>query len=417
MAGASYLPALRLLWQRRRFLVKCAATGLVVATILAFVIPKEYKSTVQLMPPDSPAVASAGWMAMAAGAAMPPALASVANGVLGNRSPNAVFLGILNSRTVQDDLIDRFDLRREYRLKRYMDARKKLAQRTSFDDDRKTGNLSITVMDHDPQRARDLAAGYVGELDKLVAKVSTSSARRERMFLEERLKSIKEELDASSRELSQFSSRNATFDPPSAQAKSMLDAAGKLQGELTAAESELRGLETIYSNDNVRVRSLRARTEELRRQLRKLSGTGSEGGGDLSSGELYPSVRKLPLLAAAYSELYRRAKVRETMFEILTRQYEAAKVQEAKEIPTVKVLDLPDVPEKKSYPPRLLIMLLGMMTALAGGVAWIMGESTWKCIDEHDPRKAFLIEVLTTIRRRVLRRRTLLETEELASLK
>ena len=407
IAETAYLPAITMLWHRRRFLLKCAATGLVAATILAFVIPKEYKSTVQLMPPDSPAVASAGWMAMVAGGAMPPALANAANGVLGNRSPNAMFLGILNSRTVQDDLIDRFDLRRLYHVKLYLDARKKLTARTAFDDDKKTNNLSIAVTDRNPQRARDIAAAYVDELDKLVAKVSTSSARRERIFLEERLKTIKEELDASSRELSQFSSRNATFDPPSAQARSMLDAAGKLQGELTASESELRGLEAIYSDDNVRVRSLRARTEELRRQLRKMSGTGSESGGDLSSGELSPSIRKLPLLAATYSELYRRAKVQETVYEILTRQYEAARAQEAKEIPTVKVLDSPDMPEKKSYPPRLSIMLLGMMVAFAGGIAWIMGENAWKCIDEHDPRKALLIEALATMRRKYSRKTSL----------
>ena len=342
---------------------------------------------------------------MVAGAAMPAPAA--AGNILGVRTPNAAFLGILGSRTVQDDIINRFDLRGVYHLTRYMDARKRLVACTTIDEDKRTGNLSITVVDHDPHRARDIAAAYVDELDKLVAKVSTSSARRERIFLEERLKTIKEELDASSRELSQFSSRNATFDPPSAQARLMLDAAGKLQGELTASESELRGLEAIYSDDNVRVRSLRARTEELRRQLRKMSGTGSESGGDLSSGELSPSIRKLPLLAATYSELYRRAKVQETVYEILTRQYEAARAQEAKEIPTVKVLDSPDMPEKKSYPPRLSIMLLGMMVAFAGGIAWIMGENAWKCIDEHDPRKALLIEALATMRRKYSRKTSL----------
>jgi capsule polysaccharide export protein KpsE/RkpR len=415
-AGAAYLPTLTMLWQCRRFLAKCAVSGLVMATILAFVIPKQYKSTVQLMPPDSPA-ASVGWMATVAGT-MPSFLSNAAGGMLGNRSPNAMFLGILNSRTIQDNLIDRFDLRREYHLTRYLDARKRLAAHTVIDDDRKTGNLSITVVDHDPQRARDLAAGYVDELDKLVATVSTSSARRERVFLEQRLKSIKEELDASSRDLSQFSSRNATFDPLSAQAKSMLDAAGKLQGELTAAESELRGLETIYSDDNVRVRSLRARTEELRRQLRKLSGSSSENGSELNSGELYPSVRKLPLLTAAYNDLYRRAKVQETVFEILTRQYEAAKVQEAKEIPTVKVLDSADVPEKKSYPPRLLIMVLGMMISFVVGVAWIIGEGIWKGVDERDPRKVFLTDVVSTILRRVRRAKVpLFKTEGQTGLK
>lgn len=170
---------------------------------------------------------------------------------------------------------------------------------------------------------------------------------------------------------------------------------------MTAAESELRGLETIYSDDNVRVRALRARTEELRRQLRKLSGGSSESAGELNSGELYPSVRKLPLLAAAYSNLYRRTKVQETVFEILTRQYEAARVQEAKEIPTVKVLDAADVPEKKSYPPRLLIVMLGLLVSLSAGAMFIFGQAWYRSKSAVETRllvDSILREITTSLR-------------------
>ena len=142
IADTAYLPAITMLWHRRRFLLKCAATGLVAATILAFVIPKEYKSTVQLMPPDSQSVASAGWMAMVSGAAMPPA-ATAASNVLGVRTPNAAFLGILGSRTVQDDIINRFDLRGVYHLTRYMDARKRLVACTTIDEDKRRATSAL----------------------------------------------------------------------------------------------------------------------------------------------------------------------------------------------------------------------------------------------------------------------------------
>ena len=397
-----YMPVVTLLWERRLLLARAAAIGLVLATIIAFVIPKEYKSTVQLMPPDSRSLSNAGSLAMAAGVGIPAALSGVAGGLLGTKSAGSAFVGILNSRTVQDDLINRFDLLHVYHLKLYLDARKKLAGRTSIDEDKKTGNIIITVVDNDPHRARDLAAAYVEELDRLVAKLSTSSAHRERVFLEERLKTVKEDLDSATRELGQFSSRNATFDAQTQQ-RSMLEAAAKLQGELTAAESQLRGLEAIYSNDNVRVRSLRARTEELRRQLGKLSGTGNENGSELGSGQLYPSVRKLPMLGAAYGDLYRRVKLQETVFDILTKQYEISKVEEAKEIPTVKVLDPADLAEKKSFPPRLLIMVAGMLFAIASAAVWVVAINFWRELDEHNPEKLFVLEVLSTFRPRWLR--------------
>jgi hypothetical protein len=109
----------------------------------------------------------------------------------------------------------------------------------------------------------------------------------------------------------------------------------------------------------------------------------------------------LPLLGAKYADYYRRAKIQETVFELLTQQYELAKVQEAKETPSVKVLDPATVPEKKSFPPRLLIMLLGTALAFSMSVVWLVGSNQWQQADPTDPRKALAQEVVATVRAHV----------------
>ena len=180
----------------------------------------------------------------------------------------------------------------------------------------------------------------------------------------------------------------------------MVEAAATLQGQLIAAESELEGLRQIYTDNNVRVRSVRARIDELKHQLEKIGGKGEDASAPSGqqSDSLYPSIRKLPLLGVTYADLYRRTRVQEAVFETLTKEYELAKVQEAKEIPTVKVLDPPNIPDKKSFPPRLLIMFLGTALAFALATTWIFGKASWEQTDSADPRKIFAQEVLTTVK-------------------
>jgi uncharacterized protein involved in exopolysaccharide biosynthesis len=374
------------IWRRRRWLAKVIGLGTLVAIGIALLIPNKYTSTAQLMPPDSQALSSTSMLsALAGGGAIAP---SFAGGLMNARTPGGTFIGILDSQTAQDDLINRFDLRRVYHCKLYSDARKILTERTTIAEDKKSGIISIAVTDRDPNRARDLAEAYVEELDKLVNRGSTSSARRERIFLEERIKSIKSDLDASSVELSQFSSRNATLDYQK-QGEASVEAATKLQGEMIAAQSELSGLKAIYTDDNVRVRQARARVGELQSQLRKMGGVGERvDGGDLKAGQFMPSIRKLPLLGVTYADLYRRVTMQEAIYETLTKQYELAKVQEAKEIPPVKVLDEPDVPERKSSPHRLTIVLDGVLLSVFAGIAWIIARKLWNIIRDFYSAKA-----------------------------
>ncbi len=388
---------LRLLWESRRFLSRAAVAGLLCGTLLAFLLPKRFDSTTQLMPPDSQ---SGSGMAMLAAmsAKTGSGLGAAAGDLLGVKSTGALFIGILRSRTVEDRLIERFRLKKVYSTRLEEGARRKLAENTAISEDRKSGIITITVTDGDPRRSAAIAQGYVEELDHLVAELSTSSARRERIFLGGRLQAVNQDLQAAEKDFSQFASKNTAIDVKE-QGKAMVEAAATLQGQLIVAQSELSGLKQIYTDSNVRVRSVKARIDELKRQLEKLGGKG-ESTTDVSgqSGDsFYPSIRKLPLLGVTYADLYRHTKIQEAVLEALTQEYEMAKVQEVKEVPTVKVLDVAKVPDKKSFPPRLMIMFLCTFFALAGGVVWVFGRTRWQEVEPHDPSKVFATEVFQTV--------------------
>jgi capsule polysaccharide export protein KpsE/RkpR len=350
------------------------------------------------MPPDS---SQSGGLAMAAAALSGGAggLGGIASEMLGMKSTSDIFVGILSSRSVQDKLIQQFDLKKLYGDGRMEDARKDLAEHTGISVDRKSQIISLTVIDHDPKRAAAMGQAYVEELNRLVAELSTSSARRERIFLEERLQAVSKDLDSAEKEFSQFASNNSAIDIKE-QGKAMVEAAATLQGQLIAAKSELEGLRQMYTDNNVRVRSVRARVDELKHQLEKIGGKGEDASAPSGQPQaaLYPSIRRLPLLGVTYADLYRRTRVQEAVFEALTKEYEMAKVQEVKEIPTVKVLDSPNIPDKKSFPPRPLIMLLGTALAVALATTWVLGKTAWDQTDSIDPRKAFAQEVFSAVK-------------------
>lgn len=325
-------------------------------------------------------------------------LGGLAGDLLGVKSSGALFVGILGSQTVQDALIGEFHLNEVYHEAKIEDARKDLADRTNVSEDRKSGIITIAVTDHDAGRAAAMAQAYVNELDRLVAQVSTSSARRERIFLEGRLQDVKVELDSAAKNFSDFASKNTAIDIPE-QGKAMVEAAAGLQGQLIAAQSELSGLRTIYSDNNVRVRAVEARVNELNNKLNEMGGAGVESG--KTDNSLYPSIRKLPLLGVTYADLYRQTKIQETVYGLLTQQYELAKVEEAKEIPTVKVLDQAIVPTKKTFPPRVLIMALGTTLEIMIAVSWVLAKARWDAVEAGDPRKVFARDVYTTVRMKV----------------
>jgi uncharacterized protein involved in exopolysaccharide biosynthesis len=395
---AGFLPYLQLLWEHRRGLLRAAVASLLISVLAAFLIPVRYRSVTRLMPPDGQS-GSLGLLTAMAGRSGGLG-GGLAADLLGAKSSGALLVGVLNSQTVQDRLIARFELMKVYGDSKIEDARSDLAERSSITEDRKSGIITVAVTDRDPRRAAAMAQAYVAELDRLVAAVSTSSARRERIFLEGRLASVRGELNAAARNFSEFASKNTAIDIPT-QGRAMVEAAATLEGRLIAAQAELSGLRQAYGDSNVRVRAAQARAGELRRKLNDLGGAGS--GADATSSSPYPSLRQLPLLGVTYADLYRQVKIQETVYELLTQQYELAKVEEAKEIPTVKVLDPALVPTKKSFPPRAVIAVLGTMLGIALALTWIAAKTRWEALAADDPRRVLGAEVWAAARARVPR--------------
>ncbi|HXW90879.1 MAG TPA: lipopolysaccharide biosynthesis protein [Terriglobales bacterium] len=396
----------RLLWPKRALLAKATLAGLLLAAIASWLLPNTYEASVQLMPPDNSSLSgSSAMLGLALGLGAPglgggsgggsPAggLAGTIGDLLGSQKPGPLFIGILSSRSLSDRMIDRFDLLRIYKRKYYAGARRQLLSQVTFKEDKKSGIIRIAVSDHDRWRATAMTEAYIDELNHALGRVNNSAASREREFLEERLVSINAELKKAGEDLAGFSSRNATLDPQD-QGKAMLDAAAMLQGQLIAARSELSGLQQIYTSENVRVRSLQAHVAELEKQLNDLGGKGYSGDTKLDPNALYPSIRQLPVLDQEYGELYRKARVDEVVFELLTEAYEMARVQEAKDTPVAKVLDLPRVPERPAWPPRMLLTIAGGFLAFLFTSFAIVGADHGS---EDSPYRQFFLEASASL--------------------
>lgn len=392
------------LWGHRRLLFRVTAISLLLSvTLLFFVIPKRYTSITSIMPPDSGGGASMLMSALAGKGGLG-ALGGLAASLLHEHNSSALYISLLESGTVADDLIDRFDLRKVYHKRYYVDAAKHLASETKITDDKKSGVITIKVEDTDRVRARDLAQAYLDELNKLVNQTSTSSARQERIFVEHRLQSVQNDLEKAQIELSDFSSRNTTVDI-TAQTRAMVDVGARLEGEIVAEQSGLESMRQVYTDDNVRVREAQARIGVLQRELNKLAGSSAppapaSKSSTETAGELYPPLRQLPRLAVQYADLYRRVKVQEAVFELLTQQYEMSRLEEAKDIPVVRVIDRPGIPERKSFPHRVILSAVLTFLAFAATSAFLLLRERWASVDNADPRKRLVEAITGSIRRR-----------------
>lgn len=380
-----------ILWMRRRFLIRFVSTCLLLTVIGVVLWPDKYDSSVSLMPPTSNANSLlTGLLSTKVNSD----LGGFASAAVGLTSKADLYVGILSSRSVQDPIIDRFNLRKEYHDKYMKDARKDLARNTEADEDRKSGIITITVSDRDKYRAAAMAAAYVQELNRVSLKDNNTSAHLQRAFLEQRLGQVNQDLKDLEAQLAQFSSKNMTFDSAT-QGKALLEAGTDLQAKLIAQEAELSGLRQNYAESNPRVKAMEASVSELRNQLSTL---GSGTSKDAASGQIYPSLRELPLLGVGYEDLTRRVKIEAEVSDILTQDYETAKIEEAKELPVVQVLDPPDVAERHSSPRRSLIIAASLIFYLALGTAFVVLEAHWRELDPTDKRKLLVKEAAGYLR-------------------
>jgi capsule polysaccharide export protein KpsE/RkpR len=393
-----------LLWHKRRALARVAGTSLALALLLVFLLPKQYESSARIMPPAN-SMGGAAVLAALTGhsAGALGSLGMLAGGLLGGGGNTALFIDLLRCKSVSDHLIDRFALQHVYRKRYRIDTEKFLARRTAIVDDKKSGVITLTVTDTDPVRARDLAQGYLDELNQLVNRTNTSSAHQERLFIEKRLHEAQGDLEKAQQRMSEFSSTHATIDIKE-QARSMVDAASRLEAELIVEQAALDSLRQMYGDENVRVRSAQARIADLKTEIARMGGSSkplpaedsnasTPGTATNPSDDLYPPLRQLPRLAVPYADLYREVQIQESVYELLTQQFEVARIQEAKDVPVVSVIDSPAVPEKKSFPPRLLLALLLTVASVAVASAFFLIQRQWLRVPANDSRKVLANEI------------------------
>ncbi len=398
LKGAAWVKNASLFWDHRRLFARVAAVVCLLSILVALTLPKEYESSVRIMPPEQGGNGAA-LVAALVGKSGVGGLAGLAGSLLGAKNSGALFVTLLHSGTVSGHLIDRFNLQHVYGTRYRIDAAKHLARLTKVTEDTKSGAITVVVTDETRERARDLAQGYLDELNNLVARVNTSSAHREREFIEQRLTSVQGELQRAQLELSDFSSKNTAIDIKE-QTRATVDAGAKLEGQLIVGETELDSLRQIYGNQNVRVRAAEARNATLQRELTRANGQSSldpqtKEGDDLHP---YPALRQLPQLGVQWANLYRNVRIHETVFDLLSEQYEISRIEEVKSIPTIGVIDFPGLPERKSGPHRTLIVLISTLLSLVMTALYLLGRRFWLALDGLDERRVLANRIGETVR-------------------
>ncbi len=349
---------------RRAVIAGLCGMGMVVALGVSLLLPEVYESTSSVLPQleskEGGALAAlltstgAGGMAQNLGLGLP--------GL--PTTPTDVFVSILKSRLMADEVIKQFNLMDRYREKTMVDTRKELEDHLRITVT-KEKVIKVAVEDEDPQVAADMANFYVTNLDRLNRTVTVSKAGQNRVFLERRLNETMESMAKAEEALRDFQAKNKTV-AVEAQAKVMIEAAAMIQGQITAQEVQLQVMGTYLSPDNPDLARIRSNVEELKKQLATM-GSGKDARGMLSAERLHPAMVAVPDLALQFGRLFRQVKVQETLFTLLTSQHEQAKIAEARDTPTVQVLD-PAVPADKRTRPRVLLNV-----AVAGVLALVIG--------------------------------------------
>jgi uncharacterized protein involved in exopolysaccharide biosynthesis len=337
------------IWSSRTLIAKVSFAAALASVAIAFLIPAEYTAEVVILTPQQ---AESSWSAMAQAAGVSTGGALSGLGLLsafGMRSPSDLYIGILESRTIADTLITKFHLKDVYHDKYLQTARKHLASRTAIKAGKDT-LIHITVEDRDARRAADLANAYVEQLSIRNSKVALTEAGQRRLFFELQVAKERELLTIAEDALKKTQQVTGLL-VPTGQAEAMLRAASQLRAEVLSRQAQLAGLKTFVSEDNPNYQSVKQQIASLQSELSALEKGGTPN--DL----IDLPVGKLPQAALEYIRRYREVRYHESLFEALAKQYEAAKLDEAKASPLVQVIDAAVVPEKKSWPPRLIIIL------------------------------------------------------------
>lgn len=373
----SLLDLLIVVAERKRVVFRVTAVFAILAIVISLLLPKRYTAVVTLLPPQQSSSLGAAFAAQLGNLS---GLAALAGGGVSLRNPSDQFVGMLKSRTVEDAMIQRFGLMQEYKARYPSDARKKFEHRATVDGSGKDNLIRISVVDEDPNRAAELANGYVQQFRDLSQHLAITEASQRRLFFEQELEQAKTKL-ADAEEALMHTEQSTGVIQIDSQARALIESAAALRAQIAAREVQIQGMETYATGENAQLVQAQRELEGLRAQYAKL--VGSENGTD----ELLIPKGRVPEAGMEYVRRLRDVKYNETVFEILARQFEVAKLDEAKEGAIIQVVDPAIPPDKRSFPKRTLIVIGATVLGFFFGIFLALAQAGVKRVME-DPDAA-----------------------------
>jgi tyrosine-protein kinase Etk/Wzc len=359
----SVLDLLIVLAKRKRFIMACMLAFGVVAAIVSLLLPNRYTATTVIMPPQTSSPSSALMAQLSALGSMG-SMASVAGAGLGIKSPVDMYIALIKSRTVEDAMVQRFALMTEYRAKRLSDARKELESNSEVRSSPKAGLIEVSITAKDPARAAEMANAYVEEYRKLSSTLAITEAAQRRLFFEQQLVETKENLNNAEEAFKKTQQTTGLIEVDS-QARALIQSAASLRAQIAAKEVQIQAMRIFASDQNPDLIVAEQQLAGWKAQLSHL-GVSQNGSGD----DLLIAKGKVPEAGLEYLRRLRDVKYYETMFELLAKQLEMAKLDEARQGSLIQVVDRAIVPDKKSSPQRTLIVLTALVAGFLMAVIW-----------------------------------------------
>ncbi|MEO8524814.1 MAG: Wzz/FepE/Etk N-terminal domain-containing protein [Caldimonas sp.] len=361
-------PAIRLtdivtwLGERKALIGAVTLAAAVVSTIVAFVLPPVYTARTTLLAPGSQQQSGSAAALAALGA-----LGGLAPSSLAGKTPDELYVALLKSDSVEHALAERFDLKAHYDVATFEALKKTLPTYIRVSSDKKSGLITVEVDDKNAQFATDLANAHLGEVTKVLGRLAVSEAQLRRVFFEKQLDDTKENLIKAEQGLRAVQEKSGVI-VLDKQAEALITGAALVRAQISEREVQLKVLRTSATEQNPDVIRL---TSELRALRSELSRMESAQGGSAGSAVDMP-VGRIPEAAIDYVRARRELKLQETLLESMLRQYEIAKLDEAKEGPALQQVDVARVPDYKSKPSRALIMLASTILAFVLVSAWVV---------------------------------------------
>lgn len=363
----SLLDLLKLCADNLRLLIFVPLAAACLALTVALALPKSYTATVKIIPPQQQSRAASLIQSLGSLGV----LSSLSGGAAGLKNPTDQYISFLEANAVTDALIERFQLKERYSEKYKQDARAALQKKTKIGSG-KDNIIGISFSDRDPQFAADVANAYIEELGHLLDRLAVTDAQQRRKFFEVQLNDAKQNLIKAEQALAASGVSVAAIN---ANPSTAIEGPARLRAQITALEVRSAAMKSYLTESAAEYQQLLTELNALREQLAKFQE--KKSGADDSSDD--------------YIAKYREFKYQETLFELFSRQYELAKVDESSEGPLIQVVDRAEAPERKSAPRISLIVGIAFFASFFGAMSYVLLRSLvekWKGSSESAQKLA-----------------------------